>query len=176
MSFLPLEKQQSCWSGAFLCFGQVVHSCLWEQPLGQKKGDFCECPAWGKEQRVIPDVLQRQSGFIKLLIPPRSVSSFPIHLHPPIPKRHQGTGGAGGAPKAPSPKDSIVFSKVQLPHLPCSAWHPLRETALDLLQWEPLTPSSLLGVPTSSAAHQPGLSTWDCCRRSHGQRSLIHGA
>lgn len=125
---------------------------------------------------MIPDVLQRQSGFIKLLIPPRSVSSFPIHLHPPIPKRHQGTGGAGGAPKAPSPKDSIVFSKVQLPHLPCSAWHPLRETALDLLQWEPLTPSSLLGVPTSSAAHQPGLSTWDCCRRSHGQRSLIHGA
>lgn len=50
------------------------------------------------------------------------------HLHPPIsgpsPKRHQGMGGAGGAPRTPSPRASIVFSKVQVPHFPCSAWHP----------------------------------------------------
>lgn len=39
-----------------------------------------------------------------------------------------------------------------------------------------VAPSSLWGVPTSSATDQPGLSIWDCCRRCHGQRSLIRGA
>lgn len=68
-----------------------------------------------------------------LLIPPRSVSNFPRYLHPPIsgpsPKRHQGMGGAGGAPPNPQPQGQHCVLKGTTATLPLLCLAPPGPTA-----------------------------------------------
>lgn len=62
-------------------------------------------------------------------------------------------GGAGGAPRTPSPGTALCSQRYNCLISPALLGTPLGETALDHCSGT-LTPSSLWDVPTSSAAHQ----------------------
>lgn len=97
-------------------------------------------------------------------------STLPSQVHPP-----RGTKAWEEQKEPPKPQGQHCVLKGTTATFPLLCLAPLRETALDLLQWVPLIPSPLWDAPTSSAADHSGLSIWDCCRRCHGRKS-IHAA
>lgn len=109
-----------------------------------------------------------------MLIPPRSVPSFPVHLHPPIsgpsPRGTKAQEEQEEPPESPAPRTALCS-----PRYSCHICPALLGTPSGEQPWNYCSGSLSHPAPSGVFPH-PGLSTWDCCRRSHGQRSLIHGA
>lgn len=143
-------------------FTMSLGSSSWDQGEGKKATSAnatCSCGApWatGLGQRLIPDMLQGESGLSycssHLWVSPASPGTFHPPVSGPPPKWHGVMGGTGGTP---SHRHGTALSKGTTTgcHIPPALLGPPpRETFLDQFQQDPLEPSSFLDVPASSAA------------------------